>query len=462
MSLLEARAPAGAGATGLCLPDAAKAMADRSTARSNAVSAFLVRCVSAALLYVTQVILARSMGASEYGIHVTVWTAVLIAGGMATLGLNLGVMRLIPVYRAAGDTDGLRGLVVGARALAFGLGVLAAAVGYAVLETLPMSDSHRAAAEAAVLCLPLFAMADVQDGLGRGHGWMMPALLPPYVLRPLLLLAVMGIAYLAGAPLIAVTAAASAAIAVGLAAVVQALWLHAKLRKAQGAGPRSYDARMWIVSSLPLLAVATAELMLQNTDVLVLSRFAPPAEVAIYFAAAKTMSLMMFVHYAVGSAMASRFAGLKERGDLDGLQAAAGDAVSWTFWPSLAVAMLILVCGRPLLELFGPGFADAHMVMAVLVMGFLIRSAMGPAEMLLSMMGEQRACAVAMATGALTGLVLNLVLVPIGGAMGAAVATSISLATVGLLNATVVKSRLGIKVAIWHTLAPPSALSPKR
>ena len=40
----------------------------------------------------------------------------------------------------------------------------------------------------ALACVPLCALSDVQDGIGRGRGWMMVGLMPPYILRPLLLL----------------------------------------------------------------------------------------------------------------------------------------------------------------------------------------------------------------------------------------------------------------------------------
>jgi hypothetical protein len=43
------------------------------------------------------------------------------------------------------------------------------------------------------------------------------------------------------------------------------------------------------------------------------------------------MALIMFVHYAVGSAVANRFAALNARGDREALNAFVRDAVNWTF-----------------------------------------------------------------------------------------------------------------------------------
>ncbi len=124
----------------------------------------------------------------------------------------------------------------------------------------------------------------------------------------------------------------------------------------------------------------------------------------------------------------------------------------WTFWPSLAAAVVLLALGWPLLWLFGPQFVAGYPVMFILVVGFLLRSSMGPAEFLLNMLGEQRLCAAVLATTAVLDIALNLALVPRFGMLGAATATSISLVTAALLNYLVVGWRLDIEIAVWRNL----------
>ena len=120
----------------------------------------------------------------------------------------------------------------------------------------------------------------------------------------------------------------------------------------------------------------------------------------------------MFIHYAVGSAVANRFSALKARGDHAGLQALVSDAVHWTFWPSLAGAVVILALGKPLLWLFSPQFTAAYPVMFVLAVGFLVRASMGPAEFVLNMLGEQSLCALVLAASAAIDIALCFALVP--------------------------------------------------
>ncbi|MGL4396745.1 MAG: flippase [Hyphomicrobium sp.] len=427
---------------------------EREKAQRNALIAFAVRCVSAGLLYLSQIFLARWIGGTDYGIYVTVWTWVLILGGLSHLGLSVASIRLAPVYREAGDFDALRGLIRGVRLFSLGAGLIVMAAGLAALWAFqPMIDeAYRLPLALALICVPLFTLTDVQDGIGRGNAWMGLALMPPYVLRPLLLLGAMYSAHLAGLGMSAATAVGAAIVATWGAGIIQTFIINRRLAETVPPGPRRYMFKTWLKTSLPLAVILGCELLLQNTDVLVVSRYMSPADVGIYFAAGKTMALIMFVHYAVGSAVAHRFAALNARGDKESLRAFVKDAVNWTFWPSLAGAILILALGKPLLWLFGPQFEAGYPVMCILVVGFLVRSSMGPAEYLLNMLGEQALCATVLTASALFNIAMNFALVPKFGLIGAATATSMALMMAALMNSVVVWRRLEIEIAIWKNL----------
>lgn len=436
------------------LSDLVLGHSDRARTQRDALSAFALRVASAALLYLTQIVLARWIGSHNYGIYVFVWTWVLVLGGITHLGLNAAMMRLLPEYRERGEFDRYRALVRGGRLFALAAGTAVAAAGMAGLYVFGdlLTHDYVLPAYLALVCVPLFALTEVQDGIGRGQAWIWIGLLPPYVLRPALVLLAMTAAWAADLPMTATTAAGAAILATWSAALIQAVMLNRRLREQVPAGSRAYDFAGWFKVSLPLVLVGAAELMLQNTDILVVSRYMTPTDVAVYFASAKTMSLIMFVHYAVGSAVANRFAALNARGDSERLRAFVRDSVNWTFWPSLVGAGAILLLGKPLLWLFGPQFEAGYPVMFVLVVGFLFRSSFGPAEVLLSMLGEHQVCAAVLVVAALLNVALNFALVPPFGLLGAALATSVSLATAALMNYVVARRRLEIEIAIWRNL----------
>jgi len=426
-----------------------------AAARRDAVFVVFVRAASAAVLYLSQIVLARWLGAGEYGIYIWVWTLVTLLGGLSHLGVGRALARLIPAYRDAGNLDALRGLVIGARWLALVGGSVIALAAYLVVRFAGdrfLAEPFLVPAMLGIVCIPLFAMTDVQDGLGRAQGWLSVALVPPYVMRPVILLVTMALANAAGLPMDAATAVLAAIVASWASAMVQTLMVQQRLDSEVPKGPRSYQFGTWIGASLPLLVLHACELVVQNADLLILSAYVPPETLAMYFAAAKTMALVIFVHDAVGSAVAEECAALHARGDRAALAAYARSAVQWTFWPSLATTIAILLLGKPLLWLFSPAFTEAYPVMLVLSAGLLFRASVGPAEFLLNALGEQKWCALVAGVTLVADIALNLLLVPAFAMHGAAAATAIALAIGALLNGIVVRRRTGLDIALWSRL----------
>lgn len=420
----------------------------------NALMAFSVRVLSAAILYVSQIVLARWMGGYDYGVYVFVWTWVLVLGGMSNLGLGTAMIRMLPEYRVTGQFALMRGILRYGRLIAFAASTLTALLGFAGLKLFGsrLTADYMLPLYLGLVCIPMITLTDVQDGIGRGNGWMAVALLPPYVLRPLLILLAMAGAHALGWPMSPAMAVASAILGTWTTAAVQSVLIYRAAVAEIPVGPLERVPDFWLKTSLPLLVIGGSELLLQNTDVLVISTFLKPDQVAVYFAAAKTMALVMFIHYAVGSAMAKRFSALNASGDQAALKKITRDAVTWTFWPSLVAAIVLLALGKPLLWLFGPQFVAGYPVMFVLVLGFLCRAAMGPSEFLLNMLGQQKACAAVIASMALLNIVLQLVAVPLYGSIGAASATAACLILGAVLNTIVARRRLGLQIAIWHNI----------
>jgi O-antigen/teichoic acid export membrane protein len=229
--------------------------------------------------------------------------------------------------------------------------------------------------------------------------------------------------------------------------------MNARLKKKVAPGPRSYATRVWLAASLPIFMVEGFYLLLTHADVLLLRQFRSPDEVAVYYAAAKTLALVAFVSFSVSAATAHKFSEYHVAGNKAALSAFLSDAIKWTFWPSLAATVVILALGRPFLSLFGPQFVDGYVLMFILAVGPLARATVGPVERLLNMVGEQRACAVVYASAFGTNIALCLVLIPPFGVAGAAFAISGAMILEAALLYGVAKQRLGLHVFVWRPRA---------
>jgi O-antigen/teichoic acid export membrane protein len=412
---------------------------------------FMIRVVSAILAYGSQVLLARWMGSFEFGVYVYVWTWVLLIGQPLDLGLGTAAQRFIPEYREGGMLDRLRGFLTGSRWIALAIAtVVAAACALGVRLLSPWLDHYLVVPlYLACISLPAYALATTQDGIARSHDWMGLSLGPTYVARQILLTGLMAGGYLAHLPMTAETAMIMAAASIWLPTIAQLIILNSRLAKRVPAGPKTYAVGYWLTTAFPILLVEGFYLLLTYADILLLQQFRPPDEVAVYYAAAKTLALVSFIYYAVAATTAHRFSEYNVAGDQAGLTAFIRLSIKWTFWPSVAATALLLLVGEPLLSLFGPQFAGGYHLMFILAIGLLARAAIGPIERLLNMLGEQRACAWVYGAAFAINFVGCLALIPVFGTAGAAVATTLALVVESILLFKVTKNRLGFHVFIW-------------
>jgi O-antigen/teichoic acid export membrane protein len=416
---------------------------------------FLIRVAAAMLAYGSQVLFARWMGTFEFGIYVYVWTWVLLIGQSLDLGLATAAQRFIPQYRELKMFALLRGYVAASRWLAVGIaiGVSALCAGLVWLLQPWLADYTIIPLYLACVSLPAYALSNVQDGISRSHDWVALGIMPTYIFRQILLTILMGGAFVAGVPIQAVTAMVLSCIAIWLPLLGQLVVLNKRLHKCIEPGPKAYDLKLWLGTALPILMAESFFLMLAYADVLMLQQFRPPEDVAVYYAAVKTLSLVAFINFSLAATSAHRISAYHAAGDREGLVNFLGKAIRLTFWPSLLATALLLAFGRPLLSLFGPQFADGYHLMFVLAIGLLSRAAIGPMERFLNMLGQQRATALVYAGAFSINIAICFVLIPHWGAEGAAIATATALVIETISLFMIARNRLGFHIFVWSRAA---------
>jgi O-antigen/teichoic acid export membrane protein len=409
---------------------------------------FIIRVLSAALAYFSQVLLARWMGSSEYGIYVYAWTWVLLLGSMMDFGIAVTAQKLIPEYRGRNQLNLLRGFLFGSRWMTFSVSIVTSCLLAGLVYLLSPWIEKDTVGSLYVGCtiLPALVLANTQDGIARSYDWMRLALTPQFIIRQSLIIGFTAGVVAMGAKLDAEAAMKFSSAAVWIAMIAQMVFLNRRLAKEVEPGPRNYNYTGWLATSLPILLVESFYLLLSYVDILILQAFRPSDEVGIYHAVVKTLALVSFIHYAMSAVTAHRFSEYHVAGDRERLSEYLAHAIKWTFWPSLAATMLLLLFGKPLLWLFGPQFTDGYGVMFVAAIGLIARSAIGPVEKLLNMLGQQNICALVYALAFAMNLALCLLLVPRYGVYGAAASTSIALVFETVLLFWITKSRLGFHV----------------
>jgi len=433
---------------------------DRSVSQRIAFLTFAVRVVSAAIAYLSQILLARWMGDFEYGIFVVVWVVAVILGNLTCLGFGTVVVRLIPEYTVKGENALLAGSIIGSGFYGFATSTFFAVVGVLGLWLFSdiLTSYYLIPLYLGAITLPMLALGEVNEGVARGFSWADLSLWPTYIVRPGLIIVIMWLAIELGFAADAVTAMGASIIGTYVTTIGQLAIIHWRVRKVVPLGERRYKPLLWASIALPIFIVEGFFNLLTNVDILVVGWMMTPDKVAIYFATVKTLALVHFVYFAVRAGGAQRFSAYYAAGDHARLAAFTRDTLHWTFWPSLGMVAVMLLLGKPLLLLFGASFAEGYPLLFVLSIGLIFRAAIGPAETLLIMAGQQGICAWVYTATFILNVSLNISLIPGYGLMGAATATTIALVLEALVLYYVTYSRLGIRCSILDALRPPRVI----
>ena len=116
---------------------------------------------------------------------------------------------------------------------------------------------------------------------------------------------------------------------------------------------------------------------------------------------------------------------------------------------NLIASTLISLVGVSILWLFGPNFDAGYPLMFILAISLVARAAVGPAERLLNMLGEQRRCAWVYATVFALNLAGCIAVAGPYGSVGVAIVISATCVVESVLLFLIAKRRLGLHMLVW-------------
>ena len=172
---------------------------------------------------------------------------------------------------------------------------------------------------------------------------------------------------------------------------------------------------------------ACVEILLEWIDVLLVGALASPADAGVYAVVTRCVRAGEVVQQAGRIVVGPRISAALARGDTE----AAGEiygvvtaAMIWVAWPFF---ILLAVFADQVMRVFGPGFADGAMPMAVLAVAMALATAAGTVQTVL-LMGGRSTWQLADKSGALVlNVVLCLLLIPSWGITGAAIAWAVTI-----------------------------------
>jgi O-antigen/teichoic acid export membrane protein len=175
--------------------------------------------------------------------------------------------------------------------------------------------------------------------------------------------------------------------------------------------------------SLPMLMTTTMAFVIGQTGVIILGMFRPEAEVGYYSVAVRMATLTTFVLSAINSMAAPKFSELFQSDKMEELFYVAKKSSKLIFWTTTPILLFLILLGKPLLSLlFGPDFEVVYWAMFFLVLGQFVNSISGSTGYFMNMTGSQIVFRNVMFGAAFLNVILNLLLIPVLGIYGAALA----------------------------------------
>lgn len=406
-----------------------------------------IKVLSAVSIFIMNIAIARALGPAEAGLFFLGFTLITLVATVGRFGMDQALVRFIAANHSTGSIGLLYGVYRKAVSwVAFG-SLLLSAVAWSQAESIAIMLFNQVelanVLKAMLVAVPLVALYTMQAQALQGLKKVARSLLVLNVLLPLLLLILM-----------LISPVSSAATLAEHFIVASLLTLLAGIGFWKQAAPGTesvevFPSALLRSTCMPLWNVAILSLLVQWSSQLMLGAWSTAEEVAFFATAQRTAMLISFVLFAVNAIAAPKFAAMHARGDHQGLKRMSVMSVRMMLLASIPALVVMLTFPGWLMSFFGTEFTAAADALVILAMGQFVNIATGSVGYLLSMTGHERKVRNNLVISAALGIGLGMLLIPGYGLNGAAIATSLAIASQNLLAVYQVRKQLGFNTLIF-------------
>jgi len=427
----------------MTVDDAAKP--ETTTLVQRSAMNFVGLAAANAMQFALVLMIGRSLNQDAAGIFFEGFAAVRLLSVLAVLGLDVTAIRYVAVHRARGEHDRARAAVALSVLLAGGASIAIAALVFALAPQLSdLFGAHdlQFVLRVMVLSLPAVTLQMVLIGATRGTGRMKAFVVVDQVADGVLRVALVAFALALGYGLDGTAVAFTIASYLTLAAAALAArgvtgTVRQAARVETGALIR-FSANQW--------GASLAGVGLLWADTLLLGLWRPPADVAVYSIATRTVLFGMMFILPIGIAFQPQIGRLYALSDHAGLYRMYGFATKWSTIAGCPPLLFLTLFALPIVTLlYGPSYARGAWPLALLAIGQTVNAATGPCGHVVTMIGRADLVLKNSVIALVLNVVLNVALIPPYGMVGAGLAWGISIVIWNLIRLWQVYRVLGMQ-----------------
>ncbi len=379
---------------------------------------------------VNAILLARLLQPAGYGLYSYAYAI----AALLAIPVQFGTPTVVTREVATAESDGRWGLARGVIRWAhgctalFSIIILAGAVVVLAFLAPRMTTAELVTYAIAMILIPVLSLDALRGATLIGLRRVVLGQLPSNLIRPLLMLVVLAVAFLA-APSLFTSPFHAMILLIGaaIAAYLIGGWILLRVRPHELAEAKpEYTTRRWSLSALPIGLNSGLQLANQYASIVILGIFATKAEVGQYRIAILGASLIVMALAAINSTFSPYFARAAARDDRAALQRFLTRSSQIALLAAIPALVVYVFLGAPVLgSFFGDAYRQAWLPLVILAAGQVTNAATGSNGTLLYMTHCERDVLVGAGIGSISSIVLNFALIPTLGMMGAAVATAI-------------------------------------
>jgi hypothetical protein len=274
----------------------------------------------------------------------------------------------------------------------------------------------------AAAATPLATLLLLRDGQLRGLGAVVIAQVPIAMVRPGSMIALLGAFWMAGLPMTALQGMVAWLLACFTAMVLASAVLHSRIPSLGVSGPAPSLPLKWLVNASPFLGATVVVIIFSQVLTLMLAALVGAEAAGLYQPITYLAPVLALPVLALGKPLAPRIVELWRHGEQSTLRRITWMYTIATFAGTSAIGLAVLFFGSFGLSFFGPEFVAVEPALRWIVAATIIYAALGPSEILSSMMNAQHIVLGGSLFALAVTVALAALLIPTWGVDGATIA----------------------------------------
>ena len=203
-------------------------------------------------------------------------------------------------------------------------------------------------------------------------------------------------------------------------------------------------AREFWAYTAPRAIARVTQTALKRSDIVLVAALASPADAALYTAATRFVVVGQLFVQSVQQALSPHLSTLFAQGETQAANSVFQAATLWSMIASWPLYLVTAGFATELMAIFGEGYEVASDVVVILSLTMLLATACGPVDSVLLMAGRSWLSLRNSVVALVVNVGLNVVLIPLDGIRGAAIAWAVAIVVRNLLPLVQVRKHLGM------------------